>query len=213
MIILSTTFSVFAADESNIKPEVILTPSVTNTKVGDTFTITIEAKSDNTIESFDAILIYDKTKLEFINQEEVITSTGDMSGINEATGEFVLTKLASSTTKGELKVATLSFKVLDNVEVGEEILINLLNVQVPCTDIDSEDTNIGDIKVAIKAVGETTPEPEPEPQPQPDPENDPTVAQKDINDAGLSNNAFIIVLGVIVAVVLYAKCKEYRDIK
>jgi len=211
MFLLLNTFSVFAADGATVKPEVILTPSATTAKVGDTFTITVVAKSEKTIEGFDAILAYDKTKLEFTNQEEVITSTGEMSGIDGETGEFVLTKLASSTTEGELKVATLSFKVLDNVEVGEELLIKLLNIQVPCTDVNTEDANIGEKEVKLTVAAEKTPELEPEPEPEPEP--DPGMADKPINDAGLTDKTFIITLSAIVVGILYIKYRKYRDVK
>lgn len=149
IFILSTVLNVYAADSTTTEgttdasiPEVIVTPSTTTAKLGETVTITIVAKYGD-IEGFDGILTWDATKLEFTNAAEVNESTGGLSDFFEGeTGKYLLTKMAASSTKDELSVATLKFKVLDKATVGEKLTVVISDIEVGGYDGDVADKTV-----------------------------------------------------------------------
>lgn len=132
LFILSMALNVYAADYTgDVAAAVTVTQSATTAKIGETVTVIIVARCEEGIEGFDGVLTWNATKLELTNAAEVIESTGGLSDFSgETTGEFLLTKMASSSTKDELNVATLNFKVLDEVEVNEKIEVVLSEIEV-----------------------------------------------------------------------------------
>ena len=234
IFIMSTVLNVYAADpETTSSAEVIITPSATTAKKGETVTVTIVAKYTDGIEGFDGVLSWDATKLEFTNAPEINESTGGLSDFFEGeTGKFLLTKMASSTTKDELKVATLKFEVLDSAEVDEKLTVSISDIEVGGYNGEIEDKTI-----TLTVVEETKPEggeqkpeggeqkPEggeqkPEGGEQkpgdknPEQPKDDTTAKKPINNAGLNTYVLIGIMAIVfISIALYAKCRKYRDVK
>lgn len=155
ILMLSTLLNVYAADYGTPSiAEVIITQSATTAKIGETVTATIVAKYAEGIEGFEGVLSWDSTKLEFTNSAEITESTGGLSDFfNEETGKFLLTKMASSTTKDELKVATLKFKVLDSVEVDEKLTVLLSDIEAG-----GYNGKIEDKTIEVTVAKETTPD-------------------------------------------------------
>lgn len=224
IFILSTVFNVYAADyvvdptyPTHPTAEVTLTQSSTTTKVGETITITISAKCQTGIEGLDAILEYDKTKLEYVGLEakNYFTSYSD---IDEGTGEFIFSVLygeigAPKEAPNEAVLATVSFKVLDTATGNEKLTIKLSEIQV----IDPEEAciEVNNQQVTLTIIGNQDPEGgDPEGgNPEDGETKDPTIADKPINDAGIETYGILAIGIAIVLSVLYVKNKKYRDVK
>lgn len=151
IFLVSTTLGVFA--EASGTADVILAPSSTSLKVGETVTITVSAKCENGVEGVNTTLEYDKTKLEFTNVNEVIQETGNMSGFEGAgnNGKFKLSAVCSTTeTQKETKVATLKFKVLGTATVDETLSVKLSEIEVYDSNLDT--FTMEDKVVTLKVV-------------------------------------------------------------
>lgn len=152
MLILLTTLNVYAG-----VVEVTSTVSSTEVKVGDTVTITLDAKFATGIEGIDATLEYDTTKLKLTNESALAASNfTSMSGTNDATGDFKLSVLytGSGAAPTEATFATLTFEVLNTVTVNETLTIKLSELEIG----DSEDNwvELDDIITTLTVVEEGT---------------------------------------------------------
>lgn len=241
ILALVSTLKVHAADyatDEQAKAEVTLTASSETAKIGDTVTLTLAVKCPTGVEAIHAILEYDETKLELIN-ETAIANKGynSLSGIDGLTGKFDLFLMcvtsADEGTPKEATVGSLQFKVLEAAEVNEELPISLLEVKVG----DSEDAwfEIADKSATIEVIESKPTEPEPtepeptEPEPtepkptEPEPEKptqpekpkeDGTIADKDFNKAGIKAYGIISIIAIaLIATVFYKKSKKYNGIK
>lgn len=151
IFVIYTTSGVFA--EASGTADVILEPSSTSLKVGETVTITVSANCENGVEGVNITLEYDKTKLEFTNVNEVIQETGNMSGFEGAgnNGKFKLSAVCSTTeTQKETKVATLKFKVLGTATVDEILSVKLSEIEVYDSNLDT--FTMEDKVVTLKVV-------------------------------------------------------------
>ena len=163
IFLLSVTLNVNAADYANTPTgattEIVLTPSATEVKVGDTIKITVLAKCEKGIEGVDATLEYDKTKLQFTNSENLAT-TGfiSMSGLDESTDTFKVSVLYSGqgAAPKETDIAVLSFKVLESATVNEKLSVKLSEIEIG--DSNDEWTNILDKEVVIAVTQEQKPD-------------------------------------------------------
>lgn len=154
IMLLISIANVYAAEE---KAKVELVPNVTEVKAGETFTIDVKVECEGGIEGLDSTLVYDKSKVELTNQEEI--NEASLSGTDGITGEYKLSFAVSSeeviTTK---KFTTLKFKVLDNVEDGKSITIQLADIEF----VGTEDAEIkmDDTEVNLTVKGATGEEPQ-----------------------------------------------------
>ena len=111
--------------------QITLTPSGTGGHMGDTITIKISAKCATGLGGVDAILDWDKSKLEFTNQ-----TSFPLRGVNNSTGKFNLSLLYDG-DENEAELATLQFKILDAAVIGETLNISLSNIELIDGNIDS----------------------------------------------------------------------------
>jgi len=221
IMIISTVLNVHAVDEptdevdnSTSWGELIVTPSSTTAKVGDTITIILSVKSDTEIEGLTAFLAWDDTQLELINKDNLVAASGyvSISGFDEETKKFELVIFDNDDSKvfTEGDLVKLTFKVLDGAAEKEKLSVALSEIELG----DSNENWLEiDNRLVELSIEQNEPEPETNQNQTPAPEQDNTIADKTINKAGLSNYAFVIVLGAIVAVALYAKCKSFKDVK
>lgn len=228
ILILSMTANVYAENE---KIEITLKPSSTEVKSGDTISIVISAKAQSELEGISGILEYDNTKLEF-TKYEVHEYYTDLTGKDEETKKTSLcvmygTLVAPDTAPQEAELITLTFKVLDTAVVGETLKIELK--EVLAGDFIYEDwVELTDKQVELLVVNnEQTPNEEQKPSQEeqtpsqgeqtPNKEEtkkDQTAADKTINKAGSETYSFIFIIATIVmAVIMYKKCNEYKGIK
>ncbi len=148
ILMLSTILNVYAAGTAQIT----VTPSVTEVKAGDTFTITLAAKCETGIEGIEATLVYDKTKLKLT--EKAAEGFTSMSGEVLETGEYKVSILFTDTTDAptEANFATLTFEALDTVATDEVLTVKLTEIEVG--DSDDEWIKVEDKEVALTVVTE-----------------------------------------------------------
>lgn len=101
-------------------------------RTGDTTSVDILIQCEDGIEGFETVLKYDNTKFELLEDEiEIDDEFTELSGQDEKTGEYKLT-IISNTAEiiKESQIATLKFKVLDNVKTSPEAIITLSNIRI-----------------------------------------------------------------------------------
>lgn len=239
--LMLTTLKVYADDYADtatlVDAKVTLVPSSTTVKAGEIVTITISAKCEKGIDGIDATLEYDKTKLELTGLETQNYYTS-FSDTDDETGKFKFSVLygdvgAPAESPNEARIAIISFKVLDKVNNKEDIIIKLSEIEV--VDPSFETTIAEDEQTILTVVGEQNPEDEtpegdnPEEE-KPEGENpeeektegetpkgeepdDPTTADKPMNNAGAETYGLIVLLIVIVSFILYRKYQKYKSVK
>ena len=171
VLLFGMVLNVFAAEDS-----VVLTTSTAKVKVGDTFTVGINVKSTTSFEGLTGILEYNKTKLELVS---VANGTG-MNNMNEedASGNYVVTVFSNSSTDATSATCqTLTFKVLDGVTEGEDLVISLSGIQFAEDGKEAAEDLVAStsVKVPISESEPTEPKPtEPEPTEEKTTETKPT---------------------------------------
>ena len=215
ILMLITTLKVYAGTT-----EVKLTSPSTEVKAGETVTVTLSAVSGNGIEAFDAVLTYDKTKLQLTNENALAaTNFASISGTDDLTGEFRLSLLytGSGNAPAEADLAQLEFEVLDAANVNDILNIKLSDITL----IDSEETGteVEDVEINLTVVDEQETPEDPEDPDNPGgntqtPGDNNNSASDDYPYAGIENYIFIIAFAVVlVAIAIYIKVSKYRDIK
>lgn len=217
IIMIATTLKVYAGTT-----EVKLTASSTKVKVGDTITVTLSGTRGNGIEGFDAVLKYDKTKLELTNENQLAgEGFQSLSGTDDLTGEFKLSLMYTGSGTGpttETNLAQLKFKVLDGAKVDEVLPIELTGIKVidselNGTDVENKKVELTVIKNSTTPGGNTnTPDPGGNTNnPNPGGNNNPS---ENYPYAGTKSSISIIAFVVaIIAVAIYMRINKYRDIK
>lgn len=133
ILIMSTVLNVnnraYAA-ASDKAVEVILTPSTTTIKAGETVTLTLAVKCKTGIEGFDSTLEYDKTKLSK-KSEEAVNEFQSFSGEDGATGEYKLSLIfIGNSAPTEADIVKLTFEALDTVTIGEVLKIKVTDIEI-----------------------------------------------------------------------------------
>lgn len=228
LIILLLSFTKVYAESA----EATLTPDKTEVKAGDTVTVTMLVKCATGIEALDSTLKYDKKQLELTNTT-VDKSFKDLSGENASTGEYKLSFLFDGNeAPKQVEMVKLSFKVLDDVKANDTINVALSNIQV--NDSDDKWMEIENQSTTLKVVAKSTEENPNENTAGGDnttgnntaednttgnntvednTTGNNTKSDKPLSYAGLENYTFaIIAITVLVAVVAYAKYKQYKNI-
>lgn len=228
IFLISTISNVYA----NEKAEVTLVSDKKSVEKGERIIVSVAANNENGIEGIEAVLNYDKTKLE-LEKLEMKNDFLDQSGIDSVSGEYIFTALfGGNEAPTEVEVSELTFKVLEGVTDGEELKIELLHAYIIDTDIEKE--NVEDKEIIVKVVGqqnleqeqqpeldselepdpEQQPEtdPEPEPEQQPDPENKPEQIPEKLPQTGKTTKSLIFVVVFIVSIMLYIKIRKYKSI-
>ena len=225
IICITMTLNVFADNSSSSKAEITLTTSKETVKVSEEIKVVVSASCDDGIEAINAVLKYDREKLELVKSEMKNDFT-DQSGTDAETGEYILTALYGATgapTEAPSKVdfAELTFKVLEKAEAEEKLEIELLDVEIINPDL--ETISGENKKVTLTVIEEEPEQPKPQEPEQPKPQDpkpsenkkpvDNTTADKNINYAGIEEYAIALIAGVvIVSIILYKKYKKYSDI-
>lgn len=193
---------------------VTLTPSKTEVKVGDTFSVTLLVKCETGIEALDSTLQYDKTKLE-LTDTTVDKNFADISGANASTGAYKLSFLWNSENDAtkEVELVKLNFKVLDNVKANDSISISLSDIQL--NDSDDKWIDIASQETTIKVV-ESQSKPNENtntPGGNHNENKDNTQYNNVISYAGLQDYTFAVIAGIVlIASIAYAKYKQYKNI-
>lgn len=221
IILLVSMISNVYADESSKKAEVTLTSDKTSAKIGENVTILVSASHENGIECIDSVLKYDETKIK-LEKVEMKNDFSDQSGTDGVTGEYIFTALFSGNENPtEVECAELTFKVLEEATVGEELKIELLNVYVIDTDIEKESVGNKEITLVVTEDKEIDldpepepeldpdPNPDPEPQPQPQPESNPDK----LPQTGKNSIISLFIIIIIASIIFYTRIRKYRDIK
>lgn len=117
-VILLTTV-VFAASGA-----VTLKSNVNKVKIGDTFTVTLSATSEDGINGIDTKIIYDSSKLELISEGVVDSSKWS----NLGTSPDITIICNSMLNIKNADIYTLQFKVKDNVTVGDTIKVETSSI-------------------------------------------------------------------------------------
>lgn len=227
LFVLFMTLNVYAATMG-----ITLKSSSNSIKAGETVSVTFVANSENGIGGIDGILKYDNTKLQMLTEEGKAAASGfmDCSGVDDASGEYKLSVLYNGDENGtvELEYAKIEFKVLENVSVNEELIIKLSGIEMG--DLNENWQTIRDTEIKLTVAGTTTPDNPTPDNPTPDnptpdnptPDNptpdkpnkdDNTIADKEFNYAGKTYMFVGIFIIVIMAIGIYRKINQYKDIK
>lgn len=137
----------------------------------------------------------------------------DVEGDNIALTEIKITQEPTKTTykvgekfdkTGMIITATYSdgtTKEVSNYTYSPDIELTLENKEIIITYTEGEVTKTVNQKITVEEVKEPADE-------------DPTTADKNINNAGIDKRSIVLIVFVLlVAIVLYTKCKKYSDIK
>jgi len=215
IILLISMISNVYANEPSESAEITLKSDKTSVKIGERVAIIMSANHENGISMIDSILEYDKTKLELV-KVEMKNDFYEQSETDSTTGETVF-KAIFSGDEGlkEVEYAELTFKVLKEVSVGEELSIKLLNVNIIDNDLETE--FVGEKEIAITVIGEKELEEKKNEsngeEKKPTNVKDKTTADKNINQAGIEGNTIgLIIIGGTLAITFYIKYKKYKDI-
>ena len=215
IILLISMISNVYANEPSENAEITLKSDKTSVKIGERVAIIMSANHENGISMIDSILEYDKTKLELV-KVEMKNDFYEQSETDSTTGETVF-KAIFSGDEGlkEVEYAELTFKVLKEVSVGEELSIKLLNVNIIDNDLETE--FVGEKEIAITVIGEKELEEKKNEsngeEKKPTNVKDKTTADKNINQAGIEGNTIgLIIIGGTLAITFYIKYKKYKDI-
>lgn len=220
IFIISMITTVYAATGS-----VNLSASADSVFKGKTFTVTVTASGDNNVTGFSSKLSYDKSKLSL---ESKVASNGftDVPSGDELNAGILSTE--GITLSKSVVIYTLTFKVLDNAEVGDtEISLTDIGLGLVNEDSVQEDASASDatVKISIKA-DDTTFE-----QEEVDDDDDIDAGAGDKADSGkedkktntgkgnklpqtgVENTIVIAILSLgIVSIVSYISYKKYNNI-
>ena len=127
------------------------TSSVNQVTKGNTFTVTISGTADENITGMQASLSYDTSKLSLENKSAG-AGFSDLSGTNEIA---IASSGGSEVKSGTLY--TLTFKVLDNAEVGETT-INITGVTLALVDSNQSQQNVtaANVSATVKIIADDT---------------------------------------------------------
>ena len=127
------------------------TPSVNQVTKGNTFTVTVSGTADENITGMQASLSYDTSKLS-LESKAAGTGFSDLSGTNEIA---IASSGGSEVKSGTLY--TLTFKVLDNAEVGETT-INITGVTLALVDSNQSQQNVtaANVSATVKIITDDT---------------------------------------------------------
>lgn len=118
MLIIALIMSFSTISLAASKATITIKASNANIKVGETFTVTLSASCEDGINGIDTKYSYDTTKLELVNAA-VANSTWASLGNEES-----ITVICNSTSKiTNSDIYILTFKIKEEVEVGEELEI------------------------------------------------------------------------------------------
>ena len=213
IVFLLSTISNVYANESSKKAEVTLTADKTSVKIGDNITIVVSASHENGIEGVDSVLNNDKTKLK-LEKVEMKNDFSDQSGTDGVTGEYIFTVLFSGNENlTEAECAELTFKVLEEAIVGEELSIKLSNIYVIDTDIEKESVGEEEIVLAVIDENEDEPEDEPGDEPEEQPEKELEANADKLPQTGKTTRISIFIVGIVLSVIFYTRIRKYRDVK
>lgn len=227
MVMLISFANVYAADYADTptteKANVILNPSKSSVKIGETFTVSMLVKCETGVCDFDGVLKYDKTQIELVGT----TANKNFSDISEenAQKDYQLSFLQKAgEAPKEATLVTLEFKVLDNVKVDDKINISVQEIELNDSNDNWIDIANSQTTVTV-AKDQETPKPDDGNTVKPGNTNDEntikpgtnnkdnTQANKVINYAGLGNYVFAIIAAVIlIASISYIKYKQYKNI-
>lgn len=192
--------------------EIKLTPSTTEVKVGDKITVVLSGKRGNGIEGIDGTLQYDTTKLKLVSTTILAKEEGgeddkysNLSGKNEATGEYQLSMILKSNpapTEGDL--IQIKFEVLEGAKENDTLSIKLVNTKLADGEGNTEDigeVTAADIKVKSSTTGNNN---------QTGGNNNPS----DYPYAGVNGYAVISIFAVmVIGIIMHIKVRKYRDIQ
>lgn len=231
ILVLVSMANVFAIE---IVADLEMDTNKTDVKVGEIVTINVSANCETGIEGIDSILEYDNTKLE-LQGVNIDTKFSNMSGVDDATGEYKLTVISNSTeTIKQSNIATITLKVLETVTEGEQLSVILSGIEIG--DSNDEWTTIEDRQITLKLEKENDEDNSNlggDDDNNQDADNDEydgndnledgnnqitdtekednTKADKEFDKAGLKKYTMIIVIGfIVIAIISYKKYNQYK---
>ena len=119
--------------------------NTTEVKKGETFTITISAKSEDGINGIDTQYSYDSNKLELVNEKVVDSS--NWSNMGASPDITLICNSTQSVKKADLYI--LTFKVKDDVSNGESLKIETTGILLDTDAQNDSEVNIPSKKVEI----------------------------------------------------------------
>lgn len=215
-ILISILVSIFVISIFSVAnaatASVVLEPSTSKVKPGETFTISVIASGDANVTGIEGKLSYDTAKL-------LLEKKDTLNGFQEAGSGNILNSgilsLEGVTLAKSVKVYTLTFKALETAE--GETLIEFKNIELGLVDESSnqKDVTAADASVKVTIEKEEVKEPTDEPT---EPDDDKTTADKEENNTklpqtGAEKMGVIVVVALgIVSIISYVFLRRYRDI-
>ncbi len=222
-LIIANSIIVYAGANS-----VTLTAEKTEVKAGENFTVKIKATAPDGINGMVTTFSYDTEKLELVSKDVSDENFSKLSGktANEIVIIFDPEDVSNFTKVTETDIYEFTFKVKEGVAEGSTATISLGETTLSTLGTTTSEYKLPEEEIVITVAKETTENPDDgnqgtgDNEQKPDDGNqgteddeDDTVADGDINYAGLENYALIIVAIAVIAVALYKKSNQYKDIK
>lgn len=117
---------------------------------GETYTVKVNAQSSDGINMFYGILSYDTDKLQLVSRK---APSGWSDSSNTEQSEILV--FNSNKTTEEVTTYNLTFKVLDNITIGQTASITISNIGID-TFLDTEDPNESRVNIGTRTFTITT---------------------------------------------------------
>lgn len=155
-IITITYLSVFKDIKAASTATVTIKSDATNSSgqtiigAGETFTVKVNAQSDDGINMFYGMLSYDTNKLQLISKK---ATTGWIDSSNTEQSEILV--FNNNKTTQEVTAYNFTFKVLDGITTGETANVTISNIAI-ATFLDTEDSNEARVNIGTRTFTITT---------------------------------------------------------